>query len=70
MVGSGLIEFTGTAYSMFLLKLVVLVPSIWVLEKFRHEEGMETLWQLIIFAMIVVGLGPGVRDLLRMVLWI
>ena len=70
VVGNGLIEFTGTAYSMFLLKLIVLVPSIWVLEKFRHEEGMETLWQLIIFAMIVVGLGPGVRDLLRMVLWI
>lgn len=70
VVGSGLIEMTGSAYSMFLLKLVVLVPSIWVLEKFRHEEGMESLWYLIIFAMIVVGLGPGVRDLLRMVLWI
>lgn len=70
VVGSGIIELTGTAYSMFLLKLAVLVPSIWVLEKFRQEEGMETLWYLIIFAMIVVGLGPGVRDVLRMVLWI
>ncbi len=70
VLGSGLIEMTGSAYSMFLLKLVVLVPSIWVLEKFRHEENMESLWHLIIFAMIVVGLGPGVRDLLRMVLWI
>lgn len=70
VVGGNLIALTGTAYSMFLLKLAVLIPSIWILEKFRHEKGMEGLWHLIIFAMMVVGLGPGIRDLFRMVLWI
>ncbi|MDO5845309.1 MAG: DUF63 family protein [Methanocorpusculum sp.] len=70
VLGGGLIEMTGTAYSMFALKLAVLIPAIWVLEKFRKEEGMGNIWHLVIFAMIVVGLGPGLRDLMRMVLWI
>ena len=70
VLGSGLIELTGTGYVMFALKFVVLVIAIWVLEKFRSQEGMGPIWHLVIFAMIVVGLGPGVRDLLRMVLWI
>ncbi len=70
VLGGGLIEMTGTAYSMFALKLVVLIPAIWVLEMFKKEEGMDVVWHLVLFAMIVVGLGPGLRDLLRMVLWI
>ena len=70
VLGDWLINLTGTGYSMFLLKLVVLIPAIWVLEKFRRQEGFELLWYLIIFVMIVVGLGPGIRDLFRMVLWI
>ncbi|HJJ28586.1 MAG TPA: DUF63 family protein [Methanocorpusculum sp.] len=70
VLGSGLIELTGTGYIMFALKFVVLVIAIWILEKFRHEEGMSPVWHLVLLAMIVVGLGPGIRDLLRMVLWI
>lgn len=70
VLGSGLIELTGTGYIMFALKFVVLVLAIWILEKFRKEESMSPVWHLVILAMIVVGLGPGIRDLLRMMLWI
>ncbi|HJJ42710.1 MAG TPA: DUF63 family protein [Methanocorpusculum sp.] len=70
VLGSTLIELTGTPYVMFALKIVVLIPAIWVLEKFRKEEGMSDIWHLVLLAMIIVGLAPGLRDVLRMVLGI
>lgn len=70
VLGSTLIELTGTPYVMFALKIAVLIPAVWVLEKFRKEEGMESIWHLVLLAMIVVGLAPGLRDVLRMVLGI
>ncbi len=69
VVGSSLIEFTGTAFSMFLLKLVVIVPAIYILEMYR-KEGNPDLWHLIVLAMIVVGMAPGVRDMVRMILYV
>ncbi|MDD1677302.1 MAG: DUF63 family protein [Methanomicrobiales archaeon] len=69
VVGSWLINHTGTAFAMFPLKLVVLIPALWVLEMYR-KEGNEEFWHLVILAMIVVGLGPGVRDMVRMVLYV
>jgi uncharacterized membrane protein len=69
VVGSWLITHTGTAFSMFPLKLAVLVPALWVLELYRRE-GNEEFWHLVVLAMIVVGLGPGVRDMVRMVLYV
>lgn len=70
VLGGWLIGVTGTGYSMFILKTVILIIGIWVLEKFRREEGFGIIWHLIILVMIVVGLGPGVRDLVRMIFWI
>ncbi|MDD1716193.1 MAG: DUF63 family protein [Methanolinea sp.] len=69
VVGSNLIAWTGTAFSMFPLKLLVLFPGIYILERFRHE-GAEALWHLILLAMITVGLAPGIRDMMRMVLYV
>ena len=69
VVGSGLISLTGTAFSMYALKLLVLFPGIYILERFRHE-GPEALWHLILLAMITVGLAPGIRDMIRMVLYV
>ena len=63
-------EVTGTPYVMFSVKIGVLIPAIWVLEKFRKEEGMVSIWHLVLLAMIGVGLAPGLRDVLRMVLGI
>jgi len=69
VVGSNLIAWTGTAFSMFPLKLLVLFPGIYVLQRFRNE-GSPVLWHLIVLAMITVGLAPGVRDMVRMMLYV
>jgi len=69
VVGANLIELTGTAFSMFLLKIAVLIPAVYVLEMYRREGNLE-LWHLILLAMIVVGMAPGIRDLMRMVLYV
>jgi len=70
VVGSHLIEWTGTAFSMFALKFAVLIPAIYILEAYRREGGSDSLWHLILLAMIIVGLAPGIRDMVRMVLYV
>jgi uncharacterized membrane protein len=67
VVGSALIRWAGTAFSLFPLKLLVVIPAIYVLELYR-KEGSREFANLILLAMIVVGLAPGVRDMVRMVL--
>jgi len=69
VVGGALIDATGTAFSMFLLKFAVIIPAVYVLELYRHE-GDTGFWHLILLAMIVVGMAPGIRDLTRMVLYV
>jgi uncharacterized membrane protein len=69
VVGSTLIEATGTAFSMFALKVAVIIPAIYILELYR-KEGNPALWHLILLAMIMVGLAPGIRDMVRMVLYV
>jgi uncharacterized membrane protein len=69
VVGSALIEWTHTAFVMFPLKLVVLFPAIYIMEMYRKEAN-PAFWNLVLLAMIVVGLAPGVRDMTRMVLYV
>ncbi|MGB4279659.1 MAG: DUF63 family protein [Methanoculleus sp.] len=69
VVGGALIDATGTAFSMFLLKFAVIIPAVYVLELYRRE-GDTGFWHLILLAMIVVGMAPGIRDLTRMVLYV
>jgi len=70
VLGGALIDITGTAFIMFALKAVILVIAIIVLEKIRKDENLNILWHLVILVMMIVGLGPGIRDLFRAVLWI
>lgn len=67
VVGGSLIALTGTGFVMFPLKLVVLFPAIYFLHTYRKEMQSD-LWNLILLAMIIVGLGPGLRDMAQMVL--
>jgi uncharacterized membrane protein len=69
VVGSTLIALTGTAFSMFLLKLAVIIPAVYILEQYK-KEGNSELWFIIVLCMIVLGLAPGIRDLGRMVLYV
>jgi uncharacterized membrane protein len=69
VVGSNLINLTGTAFVMFPLKLVVLFPAIYIMQLYRREAN-PAFWHLVLLAMIVVGLAPGIRDMTRMVLYV
>ncbi len=69
VVGSTLIALTGTAFSMFLLKIGVIIPAIYILEQYR-KEGNGEFWNIIVLCMIVLGLAPGIRDMARMVLYV
>jgi uncharacterized membrane protein len=69
VVGGALIAWTGTAFSMFPLKLVILFPAIYVLQQYR-KEAAPVFWHLVLLAMIIVGFAPGVRGMVRMVLYI
>jgi uncharacterized membrane protein len=69
VVGGTLIEATGTAFVMFPLKLVVLFPAIYIMELYRKEAN-AAFWHLVMLAMIVVGFAPGIRDMVRMVLYV
>jgi len=69
VVGSALIEYTHTAFVMFPLKLVVLFPAIYVMQLYRKEAN-PAFWHLVLLAMIVVGFAPGIRDMVRMVLYV
>ncbi|MDD3136959.1 MAG: DUF63 family protein, partial [Methanoregula sp.] len=53
VVGSNLINLTGTAFVMFPLKLVVLFPAIYIMQLFRKEAN-PAFWHLVLLAMIVV----------------
>jgi uncharacterized membrane protein len=70
VVGSALIAATGTGFAMFPLKLLVLIPGIYILELYRREGSATSFWHLIVLAMIVVGLAPGIRDMMRMMLYV
>ena len=69
VVGSILIDWTHTAFVMFPLKLVVLFPAIYVMQIYRKEAN-PAFWHLVLLAMIVVGFAPGIRDMVRMVLYV
>jgi uncharacterized membrane protein len=69
VVGSALIDWTHTGFVMFPLKLVVLFPAVYIMERYRKEAN-PAFWHLVLLAMIVVGLAPGIRDMTRMVLYV
>ncbi|MGD1004433.1 MAG: DUF63 family protein [Methanoregulaceae archaeon] len=69
VVGSGLIQLTGTGFVMFPLKLLVIFPAIYIMELYRKEAN-QAFWHLVLLAMIVVGLAPGIRDMIRMILYV
>lgn len=69
VVGSALIAWTGTAFIFFPLKLVVLLPAIYLMHTYK-KEIQPVFWHLVILAMIIVGLGPGLRDMVQMVLYV
>lgn len=57
-----LINITGTALVMFPLKLAVLIPVIYIVHKHSENNNLRNFLLLIIF---LLGVVPGLRDILR-----
>jgi uncharacterized membrane protein len=62
-----IVKYTGSAAGMFPLKLVILIPVLYLLETQFDEKDRE-LKNLVLLALLVIGLAPAVRNTLRMVL--
>jgi len=65
VIETALINGTGSAASIFVMKWAVLVPVLYLVKKsFKaEEEGMKNLVLLVI---LILGLAPGLRNTLRM----
>ena len=62
-----IVEYTGSAAGMFPLKLGILMPVLYLLDIGFEEREIE-LKNLVLLALIVIGLAPAVRNTLRMML--
>jgi len=60
-----IVKYTGSAAGMFPLKLVILIPVLYLLET-RFDEKERELKNLVLLALLVIGLAPAVRNTLRM----
>jgi uncharacterized membrane protein len=63
-----LIDFSGTALVMFPLKLIVLLPVLSLIDESLREEA--SLRNLIKLALLILGLAPATRNVLRLTLGI
>lgn len=62
-----IVKYTGSAAGMYPLKLGILVPVLYLLDT-RFDEKDRELKNLILLALLVIGLAPSVRNTLRMIL--
>jgi uncharacterized membrane protein len=61
-----LIENFGGAWIMYPLKLVVLIPVLYVINKYSKED--KTLRNTLLLAIITLGLAAGLRDAVRLLM--
>ena len=66
---SFLIAETGTAFIMYPLKLLVIIPALYIIDRYLKGES-ENLVGLVKLAILTVGLAPAIRDIMRMTLGI
>ena len=62
-----IVKYTGSAAGMYPLKLGILIPVLYLLDT-RFDEKERELKNLVLLALLVIGLAPAVRNTLRMVL--
>jgi uncharacterized membrane protein len=49
--------------SMFLLKIVVVVPVLWVIDSYAEDRNFRNFLKIVV---LILGLAPGLRDLIRL----
>jgi uncharacterized membrane protein len=59
-----LISLAGSAFIMIPLKIVVVLPILYLVERWRIEEGADKTQEYYIlkFVLFILGFGPGLRD--------
>ncbi len=62
-----IVKYTGSAAGMYLLKLGILIPVLYMLRTHFEKEEERELKNIVLLALIVIGLAPAVRNTLRMV---
>ncbi|MCW3134900.1 MAG: DUF63 family protein [Methanophagales archaeon] len=62
-----IVKYLGSAAEMYPLKLGILIPVLYLLDT-RFEEEERELKNIVLLALLVIGLAPAVRNTLRMVL--
>lgn len=65
VVPTFLIDLAGTAAVMYPLKLIVLLPALYVIDRAIEDRSLRNLTKL---ALITLGLAPAVRNTLRLAL--
>ena len=68
VVESFLIKYTDSALVMYPLKIIILIPTLYILHEYFTDEGEIDLKNLVLLVVLVLGFAPGVRNTIRMTL--
>jgi len=63
-----LINLTGTAAVMYLLKFVTLMVALYLMKELQETESDKELMDFIKMVIFILGFAPGTRNLLRMLM--
>ena len=61
-----LIDIMGPA-AMFLLKIVIVLPTLWIIDRYAEEGDFKNFLKIVIF---ILGFAPGARDALRLLVMV
>jgi len=50
-------------YAMFLLKIVVVLPALWIIDRYAEDPQMAKFLKIVVF---ILGMAPGLRNLVRL----
>ncbi len=51
-------------YAMFILKIIVVLPALWAIDKYAEDRQFKKFLKIVVF---ILGLAPGARNLVRLV---
>jgi uncharacterized membrane protein len=62
-----LLEHTGTALCIYPVELLVLIPALYVVDRYIEKESLK---MVLLGVILVLGLAPAIRNTIRMTLLI
>jgi uncharacterized membrane protein len=63
VVPRAMFPFLGP-YAMYVLKILVVPPALWAIDRYAEDEQFRKFLKIVVF---ILGLAPGVRNLIRLV---